>query len=55
MVVDFWASWCGRAAPSAPRSSASPESMGDDVDLVKVDVDANQELSRAYGIQGFRP
>ena len=27
--------------------------MGDKVDLVKVDVDANQELARAYGVQGI--
>jgi len=53
VVVDFWAEWCAPCRTLTPTLERVAESLGDKVDLVKVDVDGNQSLSREYGIQGI--
>jgi putative thioredoxin len=53
VVVDFWAAWCAPCRTLTPILERIAEQHAGEVDLVKVDVDANQEVAAAYGIQGI--
>jgi thioredoxin 1 len=47
--VDFWASWCGPCRMFAPIFEEASERYPE-ISFVKVDTDAEQELSAAAGI-----
>ena len=61
VVVDFWAIWCGPCKMVAPEMEKLAEKYAGSVDVVKVDVDANPQLSQLFNIMSiptiafFRP
>jgi thioredoxin 1 len=52
-IVDFWAAWCGPCKMVAPEIQKLADKYDGVVNVVKVDVDANPELSQAFGIQSI--
>lgn len=53
VVVDFWADWCGPCKALSPALEAAEAARQGKVELVKVDVDANQGLAAQYMVQGI--
>jgi thioredoxin 1 len=53
VIVDFWAEWCGPCHAVAPVLDKIVEERGEEVKLVKVNIDEEQELSQRYGVMSI--
>jgi putative thioredoxin len=53
VVVDFWAEWCGPCRQLGPVIERAVAARAGQVELVKLDVDANPNVSRTYAIQSI--
>lgn len=52
VLVDFSAEWCGPCQTLAPILQEVKEYYGENLSIIKIDIDKNQALARNFSVQG---
>ena len=54
ILVDFYATWCGPCQTLMPILDDLKEELGDDLRIIKIDVDRHQKLAAQMGVRGVQ-
>lgn len=52
VLIDFYATWCGPCKTLGPILEQVKDEMGEEVKIIKIDVDKNQSLASKYQVRG---
>ena len=52
-IIDFWAEWCGPCRQIAPIIKELAGEYGDQVKIVKMDIDSNPATPGQYGVRAI--
>lgn len=53
VLVDLWAPWCNPCLALAPHLDRLAETTGDNLKIVKINVDENPEVMKKFGVRGI--
>jgi thioredoxin 1 len=53
VLVDFWAPWCAPCKALAPTLDELAKEYADEMEIVKVDIDANPKLAERFEVRGI--
>ena len=53
VIVDFWAEWCGPCKMLTPILEELSDEMKNEINVVKVNLDENQDLAIKYSIRSI--
>ena len=53
VLVDFWAEWCGPCKAIGPALEEMSDELGDQIKIVKVNIDENPQTPQQYGVRGI--
>ena len=53
VLVDFWATWCGPCTMIEPILADLATQWSDRLRVVRIDVDANPDVTRRYGVMSM--
>lgn len=51
VLVDFFAEWCGPCKMLAPVLHEIDDELGDEVNIIKIDIDQHPEIAARYDVQ----
>lgn len=52
VLVDFFATWCGPCKMLSPILKEVKDNLGDQISIIKIDVDKNQQVATQYQVRG---
>jgi thioredoxin 1 len=53
VLVDFWAEWCGPCKMIGPSLEEISEELGEQVQIVKLNIDDHPDTPAKYGVRGI--